>query len=137
MRKIAIGILLTSVLGVSAKAFPSVKTNVFIFKPLTAASGLVLTSDNNGNGSWQPIDSAWVKNTLGTYTEGNVGIGTTAVGSPLKVVGEITTDRLRVASNSSPSSTDSCKDGEITWDQDYVYVCTSLNNYKRSALTAY
>lgn len=135
--KLALVITLATGLSANAKVFPSVKTNNFTFSPLTAAEGLVFTSDNNGKASWQPVDLVFTTTSGGAYTEGNVGIGTTAVGTPLKVVGKTTTDRLRIASNSSPASTDTCDAGEHTWDANYIYVCTSANNFKRAALVAY
>lgn len=47
-------------------------------------------------------------------------------------------NRLRIASGSPPSSAaDSGESGDVAWDGNYMYVCTSANTWKRTALASW
>ena len=46
-----------------------------------------------------------------------------------------TTATLSVTTSESPGSGDACDAGEITWDANYIYVCTASGAWKRAALT--
>jgi hypothetical protein len=50
--------------------------------------------------------------------------------------GLVSMSKLLVTS-ASPISSSACSQGQMTSDADYVYVCTSLNTWKRAALSSY
>ncbi len=65
---------------------------------------------------------------------GLVGIGTTGATEML----DINSNNIRVRTAKTPSSaTDTCDQGEISWDANYTYVCVATNTWKRSALTTW
>lgn len=75
----------------------------------------------------------------GNTTNGNVNIltGPTSA-SACEFLSDQTTKingKLRITNSSSPASSDACNSGTITWDANYIYVCTSSGAWKRSALT--
>jgi hypothetical protein len=48
---------------------------------------------------------------------------------------EIAGNKLRIKESKTPdSSNDTCDKGDISWDSNYIYVCTDANTWKRSAL---
>jgi hypothetical protein len=65
---------------------------------------------------------------------GNVGIGTTGPTTLLDVNSNAV--RLRTA-RTPASATATGAQGEISWDADYIYVCTATNTWKRAALTTW
>ena len=65
---------------------------------------------------------------------GQVGVGTTAPTAKLDVVSS--SIRLRNSISLSTSS-DSCDQGEIAWDANYVYVCIAQDTWKRAALSSW
>lgn len=78
----------------------------------------------------QPIDSALSLQ----RANGNVGIGTNSPDTKLDVNG----DRLRIRDKYTPeSSTAACSQGQMAWDDQYVYVCVAQNSWKRTALSSW
>jgi hypothetical protein len=78
-----------------------------------------------------------------TYTEsaridssGRLLVGTSSDtgGSLFQVNG----NRIRIATAKTPASAaDTGAQGEISWDADYIYVCTATNTWKRAALSTW
>lgn len=67
-------------------------------------------------------------------TSGNVGIGTS---SPTELL-DINSSTMRLRTAKTPASAaDTCDQGEIAWDTDYVYVCVATNTWKRSGLATW
>ena len=84
----------------------------------------------------------WEDNSAGpTYYErftllenGNVGIGTTGPTRKL----DVADDGIRIRSSKTPASaTDTCNQGDVVWDANYVYICVATNTWKRSAITTW
>lgn len=51
---------------------------------------------------------------------------------------DVAGNRVRVRTSKTPASaTDTGNQGEICWDSDYLYVCTSANVWKRAALSTW
>lgn len=139
-KTIAVFAAITMALSVSAAENKVVSLKVtknFAFSTSTAFPGAVLTSDANGKAAWADAPGVFGENSSGAYYDGNVGIGTQYPHYPLSVFGTTYLQHLRLAIPNSPASTDSCEQGYIAWDAEYIYICTSPNVYKRSALTAY
>jgi hypothetical protein len=65
---------------------------------------------------------------------GNVGIGTTAPTTLLDVNSNAV--RLRTARTPASAAATGAV-GEISWDADYIYVCTATNTWKRAALSTW
>ncbi len=71
---------------------------------------------------------------LSVGDDGYIGIRTTAPETPL----DINADSIRVRTAKTPPAANSNgKQGEITWDSDYIYVCVTTNNWKRVALSTW
>ena len=68
-----------------------------------------------------------------TATSTGVGVGTTSPTSAL----DVNADVVRVRSAKTPLSGDSCNQGEMAWDESYIYVCTANHAWKRAALGTY
>lgn len=67
-------------------------------------------------------------------SDGNIGIGTNEPDTKLDVNG----DMLRLRKKYTPaSSTAACSQGQISWDDQYVYVCVAQNNWKRTELSTW
>jgi hypothetical protein len=65
---------------------------------------------------------------------GNVGIGTT---SPTTLL-DVNSNAVRLRTARTPASaTATGAQGEISWDADYIYVCTATNTWKRAALSTW
>lgn len=65
---------------------------------------------------------------------GNVGLGTNDPDTKLDVNG----DKLRIRDKYTPaSSTDACSQGQMAWDDQYVYVCVAENKWKRTELSSW
>lgn len=63
-----------------------------------------------------------------------IGTNTNSGGSLLQVNG----NRIRISTAKTPASaTDTGTTGEICWDDNYIYVCTATNTWKRTALTTW
>lgn len=82
-------------------------------------------------------------NTTGTTSEvmriddfGRILVGTSSDsgGALLQVNG----DRVRIATAKTPASaSDTGTTGEVSWDANYIYVCTATNTWKRAALSTW
>lgn len=69
-----------------------------------------------------------------SHLNGHVGITTPSPTAPLDVNG----DTVRVRSTRTPASASATGNaGDICWDADYIYVCTSTNTWKRAALSTW
>lgn len=67
-------------------------------------------------------------------SDGNIGIGTSEPDTKLDVNG----DMLRLREKHTPaSSTAACSQGQISWDDQYVYVCVAQNHWKRTELSSW
>lgn len=67
-------------------------------------------------------------------SEGNVGIGVNDPDTKLDING----DKLRIRDKHTPaSSSESCSQGQMAWDDQYVYVCVAQNSWKRTALSTW
>lgn len=65
---------------------------------------------------------------------GSVGIGTASPTHALDING----DTLRIRTSKTPASANaSGTQGQIAWDDDYIYVCIDTNTWKRSALSTW
>ena len=65
---------------------------------------------------------------------GNLGIGTNSPSTNL----DINSNKFRVRNSKTPSSpTDTGNSGDICWDSNYIYVCTSTNNWSRTPISAW
>jgi len=67
-------------------------------------------------------------------SDGKVGIGATAPTALL----DVNSNGIRIENPKTPaSSTDTCNQGDLSWDANYVYVCVAANTWKRSALQSF
>lgn len=65
---------------------------------------------------------------------GDVGIATNDPTEKL----DINSNNIRIRTAKTPASAaDTCDQGEIAWDTDYIYICTATNTWKRSAITTW
>ena len=65
---------------------------------------------------------------------GNMGLGTTAPTQKLDINGS----KIRIRSSTTPSSSSATgAQGEICYDANYIYVCTTTNTWKRAALSTW
>jgi hypothetical protein len=63
--------------------------------------------------------------------EGNIGIGTKNPTAKL----DIDSDTLRLRTDKTPPSTGAkCNKGDISWDSNYIYVCTEKDTWKKASL---
>ena len=78
----------------------------------------------------------------GTPTSKQVTVGTLFgnVNTGLKVNGsvEANTNGIIISTSQTPASASATGTaGTVTWDSDYVYVCTATNTWKRAALSTW
>lgn len=67
-------------------------------------------------------------------SDGNVGIGTNDPNTKLDING----DKLRIRNKYTPASSGAaCSQGQMSWDDQYVYVCVADNNWKRTELSSW
>jgi len=65
---------------------------------------------------------------------GNLGIGTSSPSTLL----DINNDKFRVRNSKTPSSpNDIGNQGDICWDSNYIYVCTSTNSWTRTPISVW
>lgn len=68
------------------------------------------------------------------YLAGNLGLNTTQPSARL----DINSDTMRLRTSKTPASGNALGNtGDICWDSNYIYVCTSTNNWKRSSITGW
>lgn len=68
-------------------------------------------------------------------TDANRSISLTAAGNGLV---QITNDSLRIVTSKTPASAAATgTQGQISWDADYIYVCTATDTWKRAALATW
>ncbi len=71
------------------------------------------------------------ENGVAVTADGRIGVGTRAPNAMLDVVG----DSIRIRGARTPSaSTAPCYQGEIAWDEEYLYVCIQPNRWRRVQL---
>lgn len=67
-------------------------------------------------------------------SDGNIGIGTDEPDTKLDVNG----DKLRIREKHTPaSSKEPCSQGQMAWDDQYVYVCVAKDSWKRTELSSW
>ena len=71
-------------------------------------------------------------NTAGKANITRIGGGT---GDERRV--QINSDTLQILTPRTPASNSAGEPGQIAWDEDYLYVCTFINTWKRAALSTY
>ena len=123
------------------------------YPTVNGTNGHVLTSDGTGNVSWQAQSgggggaSVTISDTAPAASAGDLWWESDS--GRLKIYYQdvdtsqwvdcnppLTQDRI--ASSSAPSSaTDNGTPGDIRYDSSYVYICISLNTWKRAALTTW
>ncbi|MDH4182649.1 MAG: hypothetical protein OEV92_00370 [Nitrospinota bacterium] len=122
----------------ASKSASATATNIYGIKidnggyGSTNSYGLWITGVNasatNPYGVYQ--DTASVKN----YLEGNTGIGTNAPTEKL----DINSNNIRIRTAKTPASaTDTCDQGEISWDATHIYVCVATNSWTRATMAAW
>jgi hypothetical protein len=85
------------------------------------------SSANDGTGD--DLRSAFIR-----VNENFSNVTSTGFSSPNVVV----TNRLGISSTNVPTLANSAgTTGQITWDSNYLYVCTATNNWKRANLVAW
>ncbi|WP_334073632.1 MULTISPECIES: hypothetical protein [Paenibacillus] len=78
----------------------------------------------------QPIDSAIAV----SREKGNVGIGTSDPESKLDVNG----DSIRIRESRTPASANSPgNQGDVVWDENYIYICVAKDTWKRTELKSW
>lgn len=78
----------------------------------------------------EAIDSAMTVN----RKDGNVGIGTNQPDSKLDVNG----DSIRIRESKTPASANSPgNQGDMAWDENYIYICVAKDTWKRSELKSW
>jgi len=110
------------------------KTNSIVFQTVDTSNWFIGQPDSNdysGDGTDFYIGAAEDTPMFLINTSGNVGIGTNDPATLL----DINADSVRVRTDQSPASDGTGTQGEIAWDEDYIYVCTATNTWKRAALT--
>lgn len=113
---------------------------------VTTQIGYSVSSTLNGatnnygySGSIAAATGCWnlyMGGTAQNYLAGNLGIGSGAStpGSPLDVAG----DNIRVRTSKTPASaTDTGLPGQWCWDGSYLYCCTAVNTWRRTALSSW
>lgn len=67
-------------------------------------------------------------------SSGNIGIGTDSPDTKLDVNG----DKIRIREKHTPaSSSEPCSQGQMAWDEQYVYVCVAKDSWKRTELSSW
>lgn len=114
--------------------------SVGVFSPATAqdVSGIAITSSvvNTTVRSYQGI---WIQqpNLAGTtILSHSSALRVDSGGVPVFMV-SLDGTKINMSLSTPESSTTTCRAGEIRIDADYIYVCTSTNNLKRTALSAF
>jgi len=114
--------------------------SVGVFSPATAqdVSGIAITSSivNTTVRSYQGI---WIQqpNLSGsTVLNHSSALRVDAGGVPVFMV-SLDGTKINMSLSTPESSAEKCRTGEIRIDADYIYVCTSTNNLKRTALSAF
>lgn len=98
---------------------------------ITNAYDLVLSSSGtNATNHWGIFQEAANNN----YFAGNIGVGTSSPTAKLDINGDI----LRIRNSKTPASGNAPGNvGDICWDSNYIYVCVSSNNWKRSDISSW
>jgi hypothetical protein len=99
--------------------------NLYLEGPSAANTGIFALTANDGLGG--------TKQLLGK-PNGDLQWGNdfTVNGS-----GHVVCNKVRVVTSETPTGSGTGAAGQITWDADYIYVCTATNTWKRAALTAF
>jgi len=130
-------------LGTQTNPFATIYTNAIYAGTWIYADEFMFNGTNRminwlGNGTYylQFTDNGAGLGTIIPYGC-NLSLGTTL--NPFNYLYTINADVsvLTVHSNPPSSSTASGKTGTITWDNNYLYVCTSTNTWKRAALSTW
>lgn len=97
------------------------------------ANNMVYRADDDDQlAGVKPAHAFFSKNgLLGWLDEDGLGVGTSNITADLDVNG----GRMRLRQSNPPSSsTDAGQPGEIAWDNQYLYLCYGVNQWKRIAL---
>lgn len=64
-------------------------------------------------------------------------IGSTSTATPTSML-DVRSDSIRISTAKTPSSAaDTCTQGIIAWDSNFMYVCVATNTWKRSAISTW
>jgi hypothetical protein len=89
------------------------------------SQGTYMGFEITGNGSTLRTEKVRIA------SNGNVGLGTT---TPTQVL-DVNSDGIRIRNSRTPvNSNDTCNQGDMAWDSNFVYVCVSSNLWKRAGL---
>lgn len=92
-----------------------------------AAGGILSSTGNTSVGAVLAVVGE-------SHLNGDVGIANVSPTAPLDVNG----DTIRVRTGKTPASASATgNEGDICWDANYIYVCTSTNTWKRAALSTW
>jgi len=138
-----IGTLFTIDINVGDSIF--IKDEIFTVASIINDTELILDSPHLAGAedewAWRDTDLFLVQNgdsvcKMVLDKSGNVGVGTTSPSAKLDVNGETGYDQLRMRTSYTPTGTGDANgsEGDISWDDDYVYVKTSVG-WKRATLS--
>ena len=121
-----------------AKSTSATNTNMYGAKINLSGYGTT-----NSYGLWVTGVNASATNPFGIYQDtagannyfaGNTGIGTA---SPTEKL-DINSNNIRIRTAKTPASaTDTCDQGEISWDATHIYVCVATNSWTRATMAAW
>lgn len=110
--------------------------NYFIDGPVSTGvvpMSLLLSTGSTGSVGTNPKTA---RVNIGSNGKISMGYGTTPATISGTGVLHMHADTVRLDTPRTPATGSACNTGEISWDDSYVYVCTSTG-WKRSGLTAY
>lgn len=105
-------------------------TDAYIYK-FDSSLGALSSSVSKAHGMY--LDDSGLFNYMG----GKTVFGGGSYSEPTAPV-DVNSDTIRIRTAKTPASaSDTCNQGEIVWDSDYIYVCIATNTWKRTALSTW